>query len=159
MSSLPPFPPPSPQATLREFLDAEGKALSDSTKDDPPLSKVEEQIAKYKALSGEISALPSLQTMGWVKVNAKPLRTALSTWVSKWTNLFTQYLQEKVGVFFLYIRGEGRRKGLKGGAWGRSVRGGKAFIVERGEELLRGRRLGSIMKPIPPPCAGCGLHD
>ena len=91
-----PLYPPS-QATLREFLDAEGKALSDSTKDDPPLSKFEEQIAKYKALSGEISALPSLQTMGWVKVNAKPLRTALSTWVSKWTNLFTQYLQEKVG--------------------------------------------------------------
>ena len=127
MSSLPPFPPPSPQATLREFLDAEGKALSDSTKDDPPLSKFEEQIAKYKALSGEISALPSLQTMGWVKVNAKPLRTALSTWVSKWTNLFTQYLQEKVGVFFFVYKGGGQKEGSKGGslgqkcAWGEGV--------------------------------------
>ena len=64
--------------------------------DDPELAKFEAQIAQYKALSSEIQALPSLQTMGWVKINAKPLRTALSTWVSKWINLFTQYLQEKV---------------------------------------------------------------
>lgn len=37
-----------------------------------------------------------VQTVGWVKINAKPLRTALSTWASKWVYLFTHYLQEKV---------------------------------------------------------------
>lgn len=86
------------QSTLSEFLEAEGKVLSDGSKDDPELAKFELQIAKYKSLASEIQGLPSLQTMGWVKVNAKPLRTALSTWVSKWNNLFTQYLQEKVKI-------------------------------------------------------------
>jgi dynein heavy chain len=83
-------------ATLNEFKAAEGKTLEDGTKDDPPLAKFEEQIAKYKSLSSEITALPGLETRGWVKINAKPLRTALLTWVSKWTNLFTSYLSEKV---------------------------------------------------------------
>ncbi len=32
-------------------------------------------------------------TIGYVKVNAKPLRQALSTWASKWVYLFTHYLQ------------------------------------------------------------------
>lgn len=84
------------QATLKEFLEAEGKILEDKTRDDPPLAKFEEQIQKYKAMATEIQNLPSICTVGWVKVNAKPLRTALTTWASKWTNLFTQYLQEKV---------------------------------------------------------------
>ena len=84
------------QSSLNEFKAAEGRTLEDGTKDDPPLAKFEEQIAKYKALSTEISALPSLETRGWAKINAKPLRTALLTWVSKWTNLFTSYLSEKV---------------------------------------------------------------
>ena len=84
------------QATLTEFLETEGKVMSDGSKDDPELPKFEQQIAKYKGIATEIQALPSQQTMGWVKINAKPLRTALSTWVSKWNNLFTQYLQEKV---------------------------------------------------------------
>eukprot|EP00955_Chlamydomonas_euryale_P098700 365162-Chlamydomonas_euryale.AAC.24 len=83
-------------ATLRQFLDAEGQTLPSGGRDDPPLSKFEEQIAKYKALATDVQSLPSVASVGWVKVNAKPLRTALSTWASKWTNLFTQYLQEKV---------------------------------------------------------------
>jgi len=36
------------QATLREFLESHGTALPDGTRDDPPLSKFEDQIQKYK---------------------------------------------------------------------------------------------------------------
>ena len=93
-----PHRPPTRQASLNEFLESEGKVLSDGSRDDPDLAKFELQIAKYKAIATEIQGLPGLQTMGWVKINAKPLRTALCTWVSKWNNLFTQYLQEKVGA-------------------------------------------------------------
>ena len=74
---LAPYLPTPLQATLKEFLEAEGIVLSDNTKDDPPLAKFEEQIAKYKQIATQIQALPSLQSMGWVKVNAKPLRCDL----------------------------------------------------------------------------------
>jgi dynein heavy chain len=61
----------------------QGTTLTDGTKDDPVLAKFEEQITRFKAVSNEIGSLPSTQTVGWVKINAKPLRTALSTWASK----------------------------------------------------------------------------
>lgn len=35
-------------------------------------------------MAQEIQNLPAMQTVGWVKINAKPLRTALATWASKW---------------------------------------------------------------------------
>jgi hypothetical protein len=40
-----------------------------------------------------VAALPGNATVGWVKINAKPLKQALSTWASKWVYLFTHYLQ------------------------------------------------------------------
>eukprot|EP00798_Chlamydomonas_sp_ICE-L_P004667 gene4667-14864_t len=84
-------------ATLQEFLKAEGTQIEgEDTYDDPPLAKFEAQIAKYKQVSAEIANLPGNQTIGWVKINAKPLRTALTTWASKWVYLFTHYLQDKV---------------------------------------------------------------
>lgn len=82
--------------SLKEFLAENGTTLADGTKDDPGLPKFEEQIAKYKSVAAEVNSLPSQITMGWVKINAKPLRTALATWSSKWVYLFTHYLQEKV---------------------------------------------------------------
>ncbi|KAL6747291.1 flagellar outer dynein arm heavy chain beta [Haematococcus lacustris] len=83
-------------AALQEFLEEQGTVLADGSRDDPVLAKFEDQIAKYRAVSTEIANLPSTQTVGWVKINAKPLRTALTTWASKWVYLYTHYLQEKV---------------------------------------------------------------
>ena len=40
-----------------------------------------------------MAALPGAATVGWVRINAKPLKQALSTWASKWVYLFTHYLQ------------------------------------------------------------------
>ncbi len=81
---------------LNEFLTEQGTTLADGTRDDPPLASFEEQITKYKSVASEVSNLPATMTIGWVKINAKPLRTALSTWASKWVYLFTHFLQEKV---------------------------------------------------------------
>lgn len=41
-------------------------------------------------------ALPSSAPLGWIRVDAKPVKQALATWASKWVYLFTQYLQSKV---------------------------------------------------------------
>ncbi|CAD7696266.1 unnamed protein product [Ostreobium quekettii] len=81
---------------LKEFVEEEGEQLEDGTKDDPPLAKFEEQIAKYKGIEKEIQALPTNSNLGWIKVDAKPLKQALSTWASKWVYLYTHYLQDKV---------------------------------------------------------------
>jgi dynein heavy chain len=40
-------------------------------------------LPAWQAVSTEIASLPDRLTVGWVKINAKPLRTALSTWASK----------------------------------------------------------------------------
>eukprot|EP00983_Pelagomonas_calceolata_P123834 1161047-Pelagomonas_calceolata.AAC.19 len=55
---------------------------ADGTKEDPVLAKFEEEISVYKSVSAEVSALPSSITINFVKINAKPLRTALTTWAS-----------------------------------------------------------------------------
>lgn len=58
-------------------------ARADGTREDPVLAKFEAQITSYKAVAAEVAALPSTMTINYVKINAKPLRTALTTWASK----------------------------------------------------------------------------
>lgn len=77
---------------------AEGKQLEDGTKDDPTLDRFEAEIAKYRAVQEEIQALPTSATIGYIKIDAKPIKQALTTWVTKWIYLFTHYLQIKVGL-------------------------------------------------------------
>lgn len=83
---------------LQEFLAAEGKQLEDGSKEDPTLDRFEAEIAKYRAVQEEIQALPTSATIGYIKIDAKPIKQALSTWVTKWIYLFTHYLQIKVGA-------------------------------------------------------------
>jgi len=47
------------------------------------LSKFEAEIGVYKAVAAEVAALPSTMTINYIKINAKPLRNALTTWASK----------------------------------------------------------------------------
>ncbi|DBB00313.1 TPA: Dynein beta chain, flagellar outer arm [Trebouxia sp. C0004] len=82
--------------TLKEFLVAEGKQLEDGTRDDPTLDRFEAEIAKYRAVQEEIQAVPTSATIGYIKIDAKPIKQALTTWVTKWIYLFTHYLQIKV---------------------------------------------------------------
>ena len=47
-------------------------------------------------MQDEIAALPAIALTGFLKVDARPLKQALSTWVTKWIYIFTLYLQNKV---------------------------------------------------------------
>ena len=49
-----------------------------------------------QGIQEEVSALPNSKSIGWLRVDAKPIKSALSTWVSKWSLKFTQYLLDRV---------------------------------------------------------------
>ncbi|KAF6251999.1 flagellar outer dynein arm heavy chain beta [Scenedesmus sp. NREL 46B-D3] len=80
---------------LQDFLEAEGTKNADGSRDDPPLAKFEEQIQEYKAVAQAIASLPGSAVVGFIRVSAKPLKNSLATWASKWSYLFTHYLQHK----------------------------------------------------------------
>ena len=82
--------------TLREFLEANAMELEDGTKDDPSLERFDEEINKYKEVQDEIQALTTSKNIGWIRVDAKPIKQALSTTVTKWIFQYTSYLSNKV---------------------------------------------------------------
>ena len=43
-----------------------------------------------------LQGLPTSASIGYIKIDAKPIKQALSTWVTKWIYLYTRYLQDKV---------------------------------------------------------------
>ncbi|GLE01103.1 hypothetical protein PINS_up009916 [Pythium insidiosum] len=60
------------------------------------LPKFEAQIHHFLALQNEISDAKAARDVGFVRVNALPVKQALATWVTKWIYLFTQYLHDRV---------------------------------------------------------------
>ncbi|KAK9866454.1 hypothetical protein WJX84_011662 [Apatococcus fuscideae] len=82
--------------SLQEFLVAGAVAQADGTRQDPPLEAFEAEIARFKGIQDQIQALPQSMVIGYVKVDARSLKQALVTWVSKWTYLYTQHLQTSV---------------------------------------------------------------
>lgn len=82
--------------SLHQFLEQNAEILEDGSKDDPSLEKFEAEISKYKKIEKEIEALPTSGNIGWIQVDAKPLKHSLSSWASKWVYLFTHYLEDKV---------------------------------------------------------------
>jgi dynein heavy chain len=63
---------------------------------DPSLEAFERQIVKYKRLEEHVKEMPSSKIIGWLKVDAKLLKTSLATLISKWSFKFLEYLLEKV---------------------------------------------------------------
>ena len=43
----------------------------------------------------DIAALPATALAGFLRVDARPLKQALASWVAKWIYIFTLYLQNK----------------------------------------------------------------
>ena len=76
------------QTFLNEHSGSEGR--------DIPLHAFDEQIAYYRSVQDEVSALPPYQSIRWIKIDARPIKQALSTLVTKWIFLFTQHLTSKV---------------------------------------------------------------
>lgn len=61
-----------------------------------PLDKFEEKIVFYKNLLNEINEKPSPKEIGWLKVNAKPIKASLDLWIGRWIHTFTSYLYNDV---------------------------------------------------------------
>jgi dynein heavy chain len=63
---------------------------------EPTCAAFEGQLANYEMLQEKVSALPVSATFGWLKVDAKPAKQALSTWLTKWVFAYTQHLQDTI---------------------------------------------------------------
>ena len=108
------------QAALRAFLAGAGSG-SGSGRDGgssgsgqpggPSLEAFAAEIGRYKAIQDEVQALPASAAIGWIKVDARPLKQALLTWTSKWVYLFMRHLHGEVR-----LAGEGGSAGSCG-AW------------------------------------------
>lgn len=84
------------QETLAAFLEDNGVTDSEGNKDEPTLERFNAEISRYKAVQVAIQELPAAKTIGWLKIDAKPIKHALATWVTKWIFLFTQHLSNRV---------------------------------------------------------------
>ena len=63
---------------------------------EPPLNMFDSEIGRYLKQAKSIAELPSITSKGWLKVDSKPVKQALATWVNKWQFRYTSYLQESV---------------------------------------------------------------
>mmetsp|Transcript_17270 Transcript_17270/g.33650 ORF Transcript_17270/g.33650 Transcript_17270/m.33650 type:complete len:4514 (+) Transcript_17270:154-13695(+) len=84
-----------------EEAEADGEAKEDKKDKDAepmflPLDKFEEKILYYNQLQSEINDKKSVVEIGWLKINAQPIKQALATWASRWTLTFTSYLYNDV---------------------------------------------------------------
>ena len=65
-------------------------------KAEPPLSMFDGEIDRYLKQAKAISALPSMANRGWLRIDSKPVKQALATWVNKWQYRYTEYLQQSI---------------------------------------------------------------
>ncbi|OQS01624.1 dynein heavy chain [Achlya hypogyna] len=83
------------------WLPTDGAAVGDPNAVDMSgpgldLAKFDEKIRFYLALQNEISEAKPSRDICFVRVNALPIKQALSTWVTKWVYMFTQFLHDRV---------------------------------------------------------------
>ena len=84
------------QKTFKAWQEENRQEGEDILESDPPLSAFDAQIVKFKALEAEIRDLPSTKVFGPFKIDAKPIKSSLGSWVSKWVYQYQQYLLDKV---------------------------------------------------------------
>jgi dynein heavy chain len=58
------------------------------------LKAFDDEIQRYAKIKKEVNALPESKVFVWIKVDANPLRAALNTWLSKWTNMYMTHMQK-----------------------------------------------------------------
>jgi len=61
------------------------------------LEKFNEKIKTFLEIQVEVTDIKTIHEIDFVRVNAQPVKQAISTWVTKWLYLHTQYLQNYVG--------------------------------------------------------------
>ena len=62
----------------------------------PSLEAFEEQIIKYKSLEEQVRELPATKIVGWLKIDARPVKNSLTTLISKWSYKFLEFLLNRV---------------------------------------------------------------
>jgi dynein heavy chain len=61
------------------------------------LEKFGEKIKNYAEIETEVSEIKTIHEINFIKVNVQPIKRAISTWVTKWLYMHTQFLQDYVG--------------------------------------------------------------
>lgn len=62
----------------------------------PNLTKFDEKIRHFRNIQNDVADLRHSVDIDFLRINSQPIKQALSTWVTKWVYLFTQYLQDHV---------------------------------------------------------------
>ena len=78
--------------SFQTFLRAEGRHGL------PHLMLFEQRIQTYRELEDEIREIPGSKVIGWLKVDVRPLRNSLLTQVTKWRDVYQQYLLDYVAI-------------------------------------------------------------
>ena len=61
-----------------------------------PLDRFEERILYYRDVAAELGEKRSPVDIGWLKVNASPIKVALQSWANRWVTTFTHFLYHDV---------------------------------------------------------------
>ena len=61
-----------------------------------PLDRFEERILYYRDIAAELGEKKSPVDIGWLKVNASPIKVALQSWANRWVTTFTHFLYHDV---------------------------------------------------------------
>ncbi|KAJ9459816.1 Dynein beta chain [Diplonema papillatum] len=60
------------------------------------LDQFDHEISKYEKLLEKINDLPPSATVGWLRVDSKPMRESLKDCCRKWIDMYTGYIVEKI---------------------------------------------------------------
>lgn len=74
--------------SFKEFLKSQGQGQGQGGQE-PSLAQFDETITKYRQVLDEVSALPPSAIISWIRVDAKPVKGALSGWTNK---VFAQFI-------------------------------------------------------------------
>lgn len=58
----------------------------------PSLAMFERELTRYNKIACSLADLPTEAVLGWLVVDAQPVRQALFTWVTRWTHAYTHSL-------------------------------------------------------------------
>lgn len=62
----------------------------------PDLAAFHEQIKHYTDLRETLSTLPTVCELGWLRLDARPARTAMLVLASQWSAQFTDFLLDQI---------------------------------------------------------------
>lgn len=74
------------------------------------------KIVYYRDVQAQAEQLPALTDIAFVRVNSQPVKQSLSTWITRWMFMFSQYLHDHVVSSLRFLDDFGRtvNEGLEG---------------------------------------------